>query len=478
MRAALKGAQQIGFTVVSLTVSLIAVFIPLLFMGGLVGRLFREFALTLAMAVVVSAVVSLTLTPMMCARLLQPPTEAKGRVCALVERFLMRWSQVYDRSLNWVLRHNADAARRAARRCVLTVWLYVVVPKASSAAGHRADHRRHRGRARRLVCRNGGGAERRRRDRTQDPDVNGSRRSSGADAQSDAEQRPAQSRAQAARRARKCPSTTSSRACRPGSRIPASPCTSSRCRTSRSTRAPRAPVPVHAGGRRPYRARHLGRAAARGSQRVAGAARRRQRISRTAACSCLTSIARRRRAPRRHHAGVDETLYGAFGQRQVATIYTPAQPVPRRAGGRRPQYQPRSRRPVAAAPPLRKRRRRSRSTPIARVRDARTAPLAVTHQGQFPAVTSASTWRPARRSAMRSRHRAPQRDDRHAADSHAASPATPPDFRESLASQPLADPGGAHHRSTSCSACSTRASSTRSRSCRPCPPPASARCSR
>ncbi len=79
MEAALKGAKQIGFTVISLSVSLIAVFIPLLFMTGIVGRLFREFAITLSVAVVVSAVVSLTLTPMMCARLLKPERRGEPR---------------------------------------------------------------------------------------------------------------------------------------------------------------------------------------------------------------------------------------------------------------------------------------------------------------------------------------------------------------------------------------------------------------
>src|SRR3954463_1791322 len=88
MDAALKGSRQIGFTVISLSVSLIAVFIPLLFMTGIVGRLFREFAITMSVAVVVSAIVSLTLTPMMCAKLLKPEREGEGRK----NRFL-EWSE-------------------------------------------------------------------------------------------------------------------------------------------------------------------------------------------------------------------------------------------------------------------------------------------------------------------------------------------------------------------------------------------------
>ena len=105
--AALRGAREIGFTVISLTVSLIAVFIPLLFMTGLVGRMFREFALTLTIAVVVSAIVSLTLTPMMCSQLLR---HERGEAGNRVTRWLQpAWStarvEVYGRSLEWVLRH-------------------------------------------------------------------------------------------------------------------------------------------------------------------------------------------------------------------------------------------------------------------------------------------------------------------------------------------------------------------------------------
>src|SRR5438477_106333 len=103
LEAALKGAKQIGFTVISLSVSLIAVFIPLLFMTGIVGRLFREFAITLSIAVAVSAIVSLTLTPMMCARLLRPEKEEKhGKLYNLTERMFQGMLDLYDRSLKWV----------------------------------------------------------------------------------------------------------------------------------------------------------------------------------------------------------------------------------------------------------------------------------------------------------------------------------------------------------------------------------------
>src|SRR6202035_3521431 len=107
MEASLRGASEIGFTVISLTVSLIAVFIPLLFMSGLVGRMFREFALTLTIAVVTSAIVSLTLTPMMCSRLLQhQSTQGASRGVSHAFHGAIDWSvEIYRRTLEWVLRH-------------------------------------------------------------------------------------------------------------------------------------------------------------------------------------------------------------------------------------------------------------------------------------------------------------------------------------------------------------------------------------
>ncbi len=130
MEAALKGAKQIGFTVISLSVSLIAVFIPLIFMTGIVGRLFREFAITLSVAVVVSAVVSLTLTPMMCARLLRPEKESKhGRFYNATERMFEAMLKFYERGLQWVLRHQPFTLGVAALTLVATIWLYIIVPK-------------------------------------------------------------------------------------------------------------------------------------------------------------------------------------------------------------------------------------------------------------------------------------------------------------------------------------------------------------
>jgi multidrug efflux pump len=130
MTASLKGASEIGFTVISLTVSLIAVFIPLLFMSGLVGRMFREFALTLTIAVVTSAVVSLTLTPMMCSRLLKHAHEEFAVPgLAAVSRFIDRTVEFYHRTLLVVLRHQRTTLVVTFATLVATLVLYVVAPK-------------------------------------------------------------------------------------------------------------------------------------------------------------------------------------------------------------------------------------------------------------------------------------------------------------------------------------------------------------
>ncbi|MGA8144934.1 MAG: efflux RND transporter permease subunit [Candidatus Acidiferrales bacterium] len=130
LEAALKGSEQIGFTIVSLTISLIAVLIPLLFMGDIVGRLFREFAITLSVTILVSAVVSLTLTPMMCAKLLRHKTEAqRGRFYAASERAFQRVIDYYGETLQWVLQHQTATLLVAAATLVLTIWLYILIPK-------------------------------------------------------------------------------------------------------------------------------------------------------------------------------------------------------------------------------------------------------------------------------------------------------------------------------------------------------------
>ena len=130
MDAALKGAGQIGFTIISLTVSLIAVLIPLLFMGDIVGRLFREFAITLSVTIVISALVSLTLTPMMSARLLKDPKQARhGRFYHATERAYEKVIEFYGRTLRVVLRHRVATLLATLGALLLTVYLYTIVPK-------------------------------------------------------------------------------------------------------------------------------------------------------------------------------------------------------------------------------------------------------------------------------------------------------------------------------------------------------------
>jgi multidrug efflux pump len=130
IEAALAGSSQIGFTILSLTVSLIAVLIPLLFMGDIVGRLFREFAVTLSVTILVSAVVSLTLTPMMSARLLRHKSpEEQSRFYRASERAFERVIAAYGRTLEWVLRHQTATLVIALATLVMTIVLYIVIPK-------------------------------------------------------------------------------------------------------------------------------------------------------------------------------------------------------------------------------------------------------------------------------------------------------------------------------------------------------------
>lgn len=130
LKAALKGSEQIGFTIVSLTISLIAVLIPLLFMGDIVGRLFREFAVTLSVTILVSAVVSLTLTPMMCAKLLKHKPEAQqGRFYRISEHVFERVIEFYGRTLQWVLKFQTATLLVAVGTLVLTILLFIKIPK-------------------------------------------------------------------------------------------------------------------------------------------------------------------------------------------------------------------------------------------------------------------------------------------------------------------------------------------------------------
>ncbi|MCU1234123.1 MAG: acriflavin resistance protein [Candidatus Solibacter sp.] len=131
LEAALKGSEQIGFTIISLTVSLIAVLIPLLFMGDIVGRLFREFAVTLSVTILVSAVVSLTLTPMMAARLLKhrPPNQQQNRFYRWSENAFNKIIEYYGKTLEFVLRHQTATLLIAAATLGVTIFLFIIIPK-------------------------------------------------------------------------------------------------------------------------------------------------------------------------------------------------------------------------------------------------------------------------------------------------------------------------------------------------------------
>jgi len=130
MQAAMKGAEQIGFTIISLTVSLLAVLIPLFFMGGVIGRLFREFAVTLAVTIILSAVVSLTLTPMMCSRILRrTPEEKQGRFFKASERVFEDIIGFYGRTLKFVFRYQTITLLVAVATLILTIFLYIAIPK-------------------------------------------------------------------------------------------------------------------------------------------------------------------------------------------------------------------------------------------------------------------------------------------------------------------------------------------------------------
>jgi len=126
--AASKGSREIGFTVVSMTISLVAVFIPILFMGGLIGRLFREFAVTVSVAILLSAVVSLTLTPMLCARWLKDGHDTHGRLYLYFERLFDNLRDGYARSLRWALAHNTLMLLGSVAILIGTVFMFRVVP--------------------------------------------------------------------------------------------------------------------------------------------------------------------------------------------------------------------------------------------------------------------------------------------------------------------------------------------------------------
>ncbi len=130
LQAALKGSKEIGFTIVSMTLSLVAVFIPVLFMGGIVGRLLHEFAVTISVAVLISGVVSISLTPMLCALFLRPKKEERhGRLFSLFEKFFDGMLSLYERSLRWAIRYRRATLTVSLAFLALVVWLFIAVPK-------------------------------------------------------------------------------------------------------------------------------------------------------------------------------------------------------------------------------------------------------------------------------------------------------------------------------------------------------------
>ncbi len=147
LEAALNGSKEIGFTIVSMTLSLVVVFIPVLFMGGIMGRLLHEFAVTISLAVLISGVVSLTLTPMLCSRFLRPPGAMRhGRLYALSERYFERMLQAYEWSLKKTLDHRLATLILSGLILVATIYLFVIVPKGFlPSEDTESDHRLHRG---------------------------------------------------------------------------------------------------------------------------------------------------------------------------------------------------------------------------------------------------------------------------------------------------------------------------------------------
>ncbi len=206
LEAALKGSEQIGFTILSLTVSLIAVLIPLLFMGDIVGRLFREFAVTLSVTILVSAVVSLTLTPMMCARLLHHTEEEdQGRFYRASERVFQRIIAFYGRTLTVVLEHQHAHPGRRRRDAGGDRRPLPADPQGLlSGAGHRRHPGRLRGAADHLVPRDGGQQQELAKAILNDPAVESLSSFIGVDGtNTDAQQRPHPDQPEAARRARR-----------------------------------------------------------------------------------------------------------------------------------------------------------------------------------------------------------------------------------------------------------------------------------
>ena len=336
LEAALVGSGEVGFTILSMTLSLISVFIPLLLMGGLIGRLFREFAVTVSVAILMSGVISLTLTPMMCGWLLQP-AGAPGqewRIVRWLEAAFQRSLAGYTVSLRWALRHRLFMLGLMAATLAATAYLYVVIPEGLlPAAGQRHHPGYRRGRPGHLLHRHGGARARDGQDREPGP-RRGDRLVLGW-RQPDRQHRPHLGRAQAVRRAQGDihpgggpPAPGDRAAARHRVLRPGAP--------GRADRHPREQdaIPVHLAGPRRRRAVPVGADHAGEARDAAGIDRRDRRPAGVGAAHDAQDRPRRHR-PLRHHPAADRRyalrcLRPAAGRHRVRA----ARPAPRDPRGR------------------------------------------------------------------------------------------------------------------------------------------------
>ena len=325
--AALKGSEQIGFTILSLTVSLIAVLIPLLFMGDIVGRLFREFAVTLAVTILVSAFVSLTLTPMMSAKLLKhKPESEQNAFYHKSERVVRVRHRQYGVGVRWVLRHQTFTLLVTLGTLVLTLVLYSIVPKGFFPVQDTGVFWHHRGAQSISFCLHGATASSSSRSVIlEDPDVVSALSSSASTAPTPrstaAASRSTSSTATTARTPRSEIIQRLQPQAQPGRRHPVLPAAAA----GPHRRRPRQPhpVPVH------RRRRRLRRARADGPTSMVAEFKKLPVLTDVASDQQISGLGATARHRPRHRLrlgitpqNIDDTLDDAFGQRQVSTIFT------------------------------------------------------------------------------------------------------------------------------------------------------------
>ena len=420
LEAALKGSEQIGFTIISLTFSLIAVLIPLLFMGDVVGRLFREFAVTLAVAILISAVVSLTLTPMMCARLLRHTPG--GRAGPLLPR-----QPALVRPGNRAATAHARLGARPpdARRCRVAVAtlvadrraLHLSCPRASSRCRTPASSRAFPRRRSRCPSPRWRSASRRsRRVVLEDPAVDSLSSFIGVDGTNTTlnsgrmliNLKPHSQRAGSATEV-DAPPAGEARASVEGITLYMQPVQD----LTIEDRVSRTQYQFTLEDAEPERACRMDAAAGRAPSHAAAARRRRRATCRTRACrrssrSTATPPARLGITP----AAIDNALYNAFGQRLVSTIFTQTEPVPRGAGSEARVPQGPERLTISTSARMRRSAGAARCRCDTVTRDRRAAPprSSINHIGQFPVATISFNLAPALRWARRSRDRAAEQE--------------------------------------------------------------------